>query len=69
MQARYRADYPGEFVVIESRWISGKKEEKREWIPNPIENQHISGRAACIGSTFDQGPLIIQCCNDIVADY
>ena len=55
MQARYRADYPGEFVVIESRWISGKKEEKREWIPNPIENQHISGRAACIGSTFDQG--------------
>ena len=55
MQARYRADYPGEFVVIESRWISGKKEEKREWIANPIENQHISGRAACISGTVDQG--------------
>jgi hypothetical protein len=25
----------------------------REWIPNPIENHHISGRAACIGSTTD----------------
>ena len=55
METRFRQDYAGEFVVIESRWISGKKEEKREWIPNPIENQHISGRAACIGSTFDQG--------------
>ena len=55
MEARYRTDYPGEFVVIESRWVGGKKEENREWIANPIENQHISGRAACIGSTFDQG--------------
>jgi hypothetical protein len=54
MQARYRADYPGEFIVIEATWQNGKKEEKREWIPNPIENQHISGRAACIGSNIDQ---------------
>jgi len=55
MDARYRTDYPGEFVIIESRWSAGKKIENREWIANPIENQHISGRAACIGSTFDQG--------------
>ena len=55
METRYRADYPGEFVVTESRWVGGKKIEKREWIANPIENHHISGRAACIGSTFDQG--------------
>jgi hypothetical protein len=54
MQARYRADYAGEFVVVESRWANGKKHESREWIANPIENQHISGRAACIGSTTDQ---------------
>lgn len=54
MEARYRADYPGEFVITESRWSSGKKEEKREWIVNPIENQHISGRAACIGNSVDQ---------------
>lgn len=54
MQARYRLDYPGEFVILESKWSGGKKTETREWIPNPIENQHISGRAACIGSTVDR---------------
>lgn len=53
MQARYRADYPGEFVVLETRWEGGKKQEIREWVANPIENHHISGRAACIGSNFD----------------
>jgi len=54
MQARYRSDYPGEFVILETKWSGGKKQEVREWIPNPIENQHISGRAACIGSTVDR---------------
>ena len=53
MQARYRQDYPGEFVITESKWSGGKKQENREWIANPIVNQHISGRAACIGSLFD----------------
>lgn len=50
MEARFRADYPGEFVVINSVWAAGKKTHQREWIANPIENQHISGRAICIGS-------------------
>jgi hypothetical protein len=54
MQARYRTDYAGEFVILESKWAGGKKTETREWIPNPIENQHISGRAACIGSDIDR---------------
>jgi hypothetical protein len=54
METRYRTDYAGEFVITESRWTGGKKIEKREWIANPIENQHISGRAACIGSSIDQ---------------
>ena len=53
MQARYRSDYAGEFVVLETRWSAGRKTQTREWIANPIENQHISGRAACIGSAFD----------------
>jgi hypothetical protein len=53
MESRFRSDYAGEFVIVESVWSGGKKIEKREWIPNPIENQHISGRAACIGSNFD----------------
>lgn len=54
MQARYRTDYAGEFVILETRWAAGKKEETREWIANPIENHHISGRAACIASNINQ---------------
>lgn len=50
MEARYRRDYPGEFVVLNTVWEGGKRTEQREWIANPIENQHISGRAVCIGS-------------------
>ena len=50
MEARFRADYPGEFVIVNTLWEGGKRQEQREWIANPIENQHISGRAACIGS-------------------
>jgi hypothetical protein len=52
--ARYRTDYQGEFVVLETRWAGGKKRQTREWIPNPIENHHLSGRAACIGSSIDR---------------
>jgi hypothetical protein len=54
MQTTYRSDYPGEFVILETKWSGGKKTETREWIPNPIENQHISGRAACIGTNIDR---------------
>jgi hypothetical protein len=54
MDARYRTDYPGEFVITNSRWAGGKKEETREWIANPIKNHHISGRAACIGHTAEK---------------
>jgi hypothetical protein len=50
MEARYRRDYPGEFVIVNTIWEGGRRTEQREWIPNPIENQHISGRATCIGS-------------------
>ena len=50
IQAKYRQDYPGEFVVVSSTWTGGRKKQVREWIDNPIQNQHISGRAVCIGS-------------------
>ena len=53
MDARYRIDYPGEFVILESKWSGGKKSESREWIENTITNRHLSGRAACIGSDLD----------------
>lgn len=48
---RYRKDYTGEFIITNTVWSGGKKRTQREWIPNPIENHHISGRAACIGTT------------------
>ena len=54
MEARYRADYAGEFVILNSTWGGGKKTEEREWIPNPIENHHLSGRAACIAGDIDR---------------
>jgi hypothetical protein len=54
MEARYRRDYTGEFVIVNSIWKEGKRTQQREWIPNPIENQHISGRATCIGSNIDR---------------
>lgn len=48
MDERYRSDYEGEFVITNTRVVNGKKVQDREWIQNPIENQHISGRAVCI---------------------
>jgi hypothetical protein len=51
---RYRSDYLGEFIILESRWSGGKKTQSREWVENPIENHHISGRACCIADSIDQ---------------
>lgn len=53
IQARYRKDYTGEFVITRTRMANGRGQQIREWIPNSIENQHISGRAAVIGSNVD----------------
>lgn len=49
----YRKDYTGEFIITKSVWGGGSKQQTREWIPNPIENHHISGRAVCVGSNVD----------------
>lgn len=54
IQARHRSDYDGEFVIVQSLLTGGTKLQDREWIPNAIENHHISGRAAVIGSRVDQ---------------
>ena len=48
IQERYRSDYSGEFVILRTRLENGKKVQDREWIPNPIENNHVSGRAAVL---------------------
>lgn len=50
MPQRYRTEYDGEYVITENKIVDGKKVQEREWIDNPIQNQHISGRAAVIGN-------------------
>lgn len=54
MTVLYRRDYAGEFVITQTHWSQGTKQQSREFIANPIENHHISGRAACIGTATDQ---------------
>lgn len=54
IEARYRRDYDGEFVILETRLVDGVKQERREWIPNQIINDQISGRAVVIGSRYEQ---------------
>lgn len=60
IQERYRKDYLGEFVIVKSVWRNGAKEQEREWVDNPIENQHISGRAAIIGRGVSKNNFDIQ---------
>lgn len=50
----YRKDYTGEFIVVNTDIRLGIKQQRREWIPNPIMNQHISDRAAIIASDLDR---------------
>ena len=50
MQEIYRKDYDGEYVVLNTIIKDGKRQTEKEWIDNPIANQHISGRAAIIAS-------------------
>jgi len=59
MEERYRSDYEGEFIVTNSVIRGGKKIQDKEWIENPIQNQHISGRAVCIadGESRSQFPI------------
>lgn len=51
---RYRSDYDGEFVVLETRITANAFKQTREWIPNTVRNKQISDRAAIIGSDIDR---------------
>lgn len=57
IQAQYRRDYAGEFVITQTRLINGVKQEQREWIDNPITHDRISNRAAVICSRYDERRL------------
>jgi len=48
IEEHYRSDYDGEFVITNTIFKDGKKEQEREWIENPISNNHVSNRATCI---------------------
>ena len=50
---RLRKDYDGEFVLVDVVVSGNKTQQHREWIPNAVENHHISGRAAVIVSGLD----------------
>jgi len=60
MQPRYRTDYEGEFVVLDTIFRGGKKIQRREYIENPIVNQHISGRAVIIGAGPSARPDVVR---------
>lgn len=51
IQERYRRDYDGEFVIVNTVFRDGQKHQEREWVANPIENQHLSGRAVVVCDT------------------
>ena len=54
IQRRYRRDYAGEFVVINTDIRLGIKQQRREWIDNPFTAPLQPGRAAVIGSSCDR---------------
>lgn len=49
MEQRFRDQYDGEQVVVDTVWRGGRKLQSKEFLRNPIVNQHISGRAVVIG--------------------
>jgi len=53
IQQKHRADYEGEFVLTKTTISNSVKNQQREWVENPIANQHVSGRAAVLGSDTD----------------
>lgn len=55
IQERYRRDYDGEFILIETLLANNRIRQRREWIDNPVKNDHISGRAAVIGDPLQYG--------------
>jgi len=52
---RYRRDYDGEFILLETTIRDNQIHQQREWVPNAIVNDHVSGRAAVIGDRFRFG--------------
>ena len=54
IERRYRSDYPGEFVVLNTDIRRGIKEQKREWIENTLEYRPTTPCAAVIGGNHER---------------
>lgn len=54
IERRYRSDYPGEFVILNTDIRRGIKEQRREWIENTIEVDTSTPCAAVIGSGLER---------------
>ena len=52
---RYRRDYIGEFILVETLLSNNATIQRREWVDNPVENHHISGRAVVMADRFKRG--------------
>lgn len=51
---RYRKDYDGEFILLDTKFVDGKKIQEREWVDNPLVLDLKSPRAAVVGSSVDR---------------
>lgn len=57
MQKLYRTEYPGEFVITNTVFKRGHKEQTREWIENPVDVSSHSKRACCIAPYYNERKL------------
>lgn len=46
----YRSSYEGETLTREMRYVGGNWEKTTEFVPNAIDNNHISGKAVVLGN-------------------
>lgn len=50
MEERYRKDYVGEFVVTNTSWNAGSKNQERVWIENPIADFEPTDRCVVVSN-------------------
>jgi hypothetical protein len=60
IQAAYRTDYTGEFLIFNVELEDGKYEEEREWIPNNIDNSEHYGTAVVIGNGTSRDAIALN---------
>ena len=54
---QYRTEYSGEYVITNTVFKGGRKEQTREWIENPINVTTSNHRACCIVPSQNPSPI------------